>query len=195
MADYQSFGEIHLDLSRSERADAAGQRVKAVELRLKLHLDKGAGQIEGLCKGRYGVFSVETVNRLCGEVCAANDRSDYEVKQLPPQEFIRLAKLLPPPVSATPRMAQDEAIWRGNGRVQVGDSTITLEPQLAEVLQALVELRSATKPQLQEKSGRDDPDKLLKKLVKRFPSLVPHIRFPGGRGRGGYSTTIGVTPD
>jgi hypothetical protein len=83
-----------------------------------------------------------------------------------------------------------EAVWLGDGRVRIGDEFITLEPQMAEVLQALVELRTATKPQLQERSGRDQPDKQLKKAVKRFPSLAPYIRFPGARGMGGYSTTI-----
>lgn len=83
-----------------------------------------------------------------------------------------------------------EAVWLGDGRVQIGNETITLESQPAEVLQALVELRSATKPQLQKHSGRDEPDKLLKRIVGRFPILKPHIRFPGTRGKGGYSTTI-----
>jgi hypothetical protein len=83
-----------------------------------------------------------------------------------------------------------KASWIGDGKVQIGDDTITLESQLADVLQALVELRSATMPELQTKSGRDEPDKLLKKLVKKFPALKPFIRFPGGRGKGGYSTTI-----
>jgi hypothetical protein len=81
-------------------------------------------------------------------------------------------------------------VWRGGGRVQIGDETITLEPQFSEVLEALVELRSATKPQLQKRSGRPEADKLLKKLVERFPILTPYIQSPGRRGKGGYSTTI-----
>jgi hypothetical protein len=83
-----------------------------------------------------------------------------------------------------------EAVWIGHGRVRIGNQTITLESQLADVLQALVELQSATKPELQKQSGRDQPDKLLKKLVTNHPQLKQYIRFPGGRGKGGYGTTI-----
>jgi len=84
------------------------------------------------------------------------------------------------------------AVWLGKGRVRVGDKTISLESQPADVLQALVELGSATKPQLIKKSGREDAPKILKRIADKFPELAAHIHFPGKRGYGGYSATIKV---
>jgi hypothetical protein len=86
--------------------------------------------------------------------------------------------------------ASEDAVWLGNRTIRIGDEIFSLEVQFAEVLEALVELGAATKPQLQKKSGKDDPDRLLRRLVKRFPRLQSYITFPGRRGKGGYRTTI-----
>jgi hypothetical protein len=87
-----------------------------------------------------------------------------------------------------------EAVWIGVGKVRVGNKKFTLESQLADVLQSLVELGAATEPQLRDHSGHGEPVKLLRKLVKKFPLLAPYIHFPGKRGGGGYSTTIVAAP-
>ena len=83
-----------------------------------------------------------------------------------------------------------EAVWLGSGKFRVGDKTIMLESQQAAVLQALVTLRAASKPELEKESGYADAVAVLKKLRKKFPELEPHILLAGGRGKGGYSTTI-----
>ena len=99
------------------------------------------------------------------------------------QERIRRerAKLLREPVK--PR-----AIWRGNGVVAIDGKPVALEPQEATVLQALIELGGAAKrPDLEKRARYKDVAAIMKKLSKRFPD---YITCPGGRGRGGYSTTI-----
>jgi len=83
-----------------------------------------------------------------------------------------------------------EAVWLGKGRVRIGDETLSLEPQFADVLEALVGLGAAMKPDLQKRSGRDEPGRLLNKLVRKFPRLRSYIVLPGRRGKGGYRTTI-----
>ena len=82
-----------------------------------------------------------------------------------------------------------EAVLRG-ARVQVGDEFIVLELQEASVLQALVDLRAAMTQQLIDESGYSDAVRVLGKLRNKFPALKPYIEFPGGRGKGGYKTTI-----
>jgi len=83
-----------------------------------------------------------------------------------------------------------KAVWLGGGRVRVGDETLALEFQEASVLEALVELGAATRPDLERRSGVEDAVGVLKKLTKKFPVLALHIHLPGGRGKGGYRTTI-----
>lgn len=141
------------------------------------------------------------------EVCVALHASAYKMQiidrpldrsELPDAESIAEAVNRLLAIARVAKRSEEEAIagkqpqacWIGNGRVRVGSETITLESQYADVLQALVEMQSATKPELQKRSGRDQPDKVLKKLVNRYPQLKPFIRFPGARGRGGYGTTI-----
>ncbi len=102
----------------------------------------------------------------------------------------RLLDHLPLPPASTEGRAEQEAVWLGKGRVRIGDQTLSLEPQFADVLEALIELRAATKPELQKRSGREEPGRLLNKLVRKIPSLRPYIVLPGRRGKGGYSTTI-----
>ena len=133
---------------------------------------------------RLGIVQAIAVGRSYGHlrinpeiVDIVNSLDEMDGRKDPGQ--IQLAVTTPP-----------EAIWLGNGRIQIGDETISLELQYAKVLQALVELRAATKAQLQDRSGKNDPGKVLQRLVERFPSLQPYITFPGRRGKGGYRTII-----
>jgi len=80
-----------------------------------------------------------------------------------------------------------DAVWLGGGRVRIGDETIALEFAESTVLEALVQKGAATRPDLEKASGVDDVKNIMKKLKKRFPD---HIKLPGGRGKGGYRTTI-----
>jgi hypothetical protein len=83
-------------------------------------------------------------------------------------------------------------MWIGNNRIAVGDKTIVLEFTEGTVLQALIELGAATKPELEKRSRVDDAVAVLKRVKKKYPELSPCISTPGSRGRGGYSTTIGT---
>lgn len=85
---------------------------------------------------------------------------------------------------------QNEAVWLSGGRVRVGDQTIQLEEQEADVLQALVETGAAAGPELVERSGRSDAVRILKSITSKHSMLAPYISRPGARGRGGYKTTI-----
>lgn len=86
--------------------------------------------------------------------------------------------------------ANAPANYLGDGKVQIGVECYRLEGQAEIVLEALVELRAATKDELAEKSGVDDAHKVLATIRKNLPALASHITFPGGKGKGGYRTTI-----
>jgi hypothetical protein len=76
------------------------------------------------------------------------------------------------------------------GTLSVGKQRYSLEGTEADVLKALVDHGSATLNTLQRKSGCETPNKVLRRLVKKYPALAEYIAFPGARGKGGYSTTI-----
>lgn len=85
-----------------------------------------------------------------------------------------------------------EIMFLGGGRYQAGDEIIALDGNQASVLQALVELRAATKDDLVRKSGVEDAPRVLRTIRKKHPQLAPAITLPGGKGRGGYRTTVRV---
>jgi hypothetical protein len=58
------------------------------------------------------------------------------------------------------------------------------------VVDALVTLRGASKPELIEKSGVGNAPRALKAICAKYSLLQPFISLPGKRGAGGYSTTI-----
>jgi len=93
----------------------------------------------------------------------------------------------PPPTQETP-------IYHGNGKLQIGKQWLTLEPTRAAALGALVKLRTATTEELKRESKLDDPGRELRRLIKQFPVLHSHIKTPGTKGKGGYSTTIRAEP-
>jgi hypothetical protein len=81
-------------------------------------------------------------------------------------------------------------VYLGGNRVGAGGEELVLTEPEDAVLAALVESRSATIDELRRKSGYEDAAKILKRIVKKFTQLAPFITLPGGRGRGGYRTTI-----
>jgi hypothetical protein len=89
----------------------------------------------------------------------------------------------PAPESSTP-------IFLGTGRYRVGVKVICLGGSQADALQALVELRAATFEQLKKHSGASNPSVLLKSICENQALLAPYISLPGGKNKGGYSTTI-----
>lgn len=84
----------------------------------------------------------------------------------------------------------DIAIHLGDGRYQVGREIVCLDGSKSLVLQALVELRGANLAALKKQSGVLNPSATLKSIHARHPLLAPFIVLPGGKGQGGYSTTI-----
>lgn len=83
-----------------------------------------------------------------------------------------------------------EAILIGN-RIIIGDKQIVLELQECAVVEALVKLGAASLPQLKTQSGYKYPAKALKRLIDKHADILRAvISLPGGRGRGGYSTSI-----
>ena len=83
-----------------------------------------------------------------------------------------------------------EAVYLGNGLIEVGHEQLRLTDSQNDVIQALVELGAAGLTELGSKSGRESPQKTLKAVIARYPALAPHIKLPGGKSKGGYSTTI-----
>jgi hypothetical protein len=57
-----------------------------------------------------------------------------------------------------------------------------------DVLRVLVAQGTATITELREVHA--SPHKVLRNLCNKYPPLKKYIKFPGGPGRGGYSTTI-----
>lgn len=83
------------------------------------------------------------------------------------------------------------AIRLGDGEYQVGNGAPFRLTEIQDtVLAALVFLGTADKDQLNGKAGRDDSPRVLKRIRGGYPQLAPYIILPGGKGRGGYRTTI-----
>jgi hypothetical protein len=85
-----------------------------------------------------------------------------------------------------------EAVYLGERRYRVADEPpIILEEAEDHVLRSLIELGGAAKKdELVRQSGKDDAPRVLKTMREKHPALARHITLPGGRGRGGYRTSI-----
>jgi tRNA A37 threonylcarbamoyladenosine synthetase subunit TsaC/SUA5/YrdC len=81
-------------------------------------------------------------------------------------------------------------VYLGNGRVRVGSEIINLEGNQEAVLEALLKRGgAATLTELRSDTLVDDVPRVLKGIRKRT-GLERYIILPGGRGKGGYRTTI-----
>ncbi|HJN11127.1 MAG TPA: hypothetical protein QF564_20735 [Pirellulaceae bacterium] len=83
-----------------------------------------------------------------------------------------------------------ECVYLGDGKIRAGELQLSFSGQEHYVIEALVKSGSATKAELQSHSGVEDAVKVLKRIRDKHPQLAPHITFPGGKGKGGYRTTI-----
>lgn len=95
-------------------------------------------------------------------------------------------------------VAEDEpepVYFHPDGLCTSGDESIRLEDAEATVVQALAELRAASKDSLARCSGLDDAVAILRRITSKHPMLARAITFPGGRGKGGYSTRIKLADD
>ncbi len=110
----------------------------------------------------------------------AQELADWEKALLKAHEWPKKRGVKPSAVPAFNRAAGTLTLTTGR--------VVTLEHGERYVVPRLVELGTATGSEL--KTAHDRPDRILKALVKKYPSLKKHITFPGGPGKGGYSTTI-----
>lgn len=97
------------------------------------------------------------------------------------REMLEVTKFLSP--------GCEVAILDGNHLI-IDNRSIVLEEAEADVVTALVELKAADLPTLAKQAGQRYPAKVLTRLVEKYDGLDEFITLPGGRGRGGYSTTI-----
>ena len=94
--------------------------------------------------------------------------------------FFQTAKPKSPPV-LDPR----------NGVILFCDGTsLSLEANEQAVLSVLVKRHATTLSVLRLESSCDNPDRVLKRLRDKDRRLKASIKLPGGKGKGGYSTTI-----
>lgn len=92
-------------------------------------------------------------------------------------------------------LLRTHAVYYDNNRCWTDDGwAIRLTDAEAEVLEALVTLKAATKDELERESRVTDPQKLLARMRENYPRLAPHINLAGIKGKGGYSTTVKAAP-
>ena len=103
----------------------------------------------------------------------------------------RLRWLKTPDHGVNAARAADIPTLLDDGIVRVGANHLRLDQSEAAVLSDLVKMQSANLPDLKLATGNDYPARVLKTLRKKYNGVLsPFIRLPGGKGRGGYSTTI-----
>ena len=86
----------------------------------------------------------------------------------------------------------DEAIYLGHGRINVGDTLVNLTNEHeVNALEHLVEYRFADTHELKRDAGISNPSETIRRMRKRDKGLLAKfIVRPGQKGKGGYSTTI-----
>jgi hypothetical protein len=82
------------------------------------------------------------------------------------------------------------ALDRARGILLLKRGPVSLEANEQDTLKALVETGASTLQRLRSDSGCEHPDRILRKLVTKYPELAKRITLPGKKGLGGYSTTI-----
>ena len=79
--------------------------------------------------------------------------------------------------------------YLGKGVVDLGTEKITLEERERYVVEVLL-TGPKTLSCLRAESLVDDANRVMSKVRENYPALQAHLIAPGGRGRGGYRTTI-----
>lgn len=97
------------------------------------------------------------------------------------------------PVPRFARRRQDSTdvpVYLGEARYQCGDTIVQLEHTENLVLSKLVKQGAAKKSELEDVSPH--AIRILKRIKRKeaYAALAPHIILPGGKGKGGYRTTI-----
>ena len=114
---------------------------------------------------------------------------DLESVPAPPSMLRKLDGLIED-LSGKAATAQPKAILDATAGklVFLKGKPITLTNGEKYVLAILVKKRTASFAELQAASER--PDRVLGRLLTKYPKLKRFISLPGGGGKGGYSTTI-----
>lgn len=88
------------------------------------------------------------------------------------------------------------AVLSDGRKLQIGEGPPFVIPNAADtVLRALIEAGgAASKDELVQTSGKGDAPRVLKGVCEKFPQLKQFIKLPGGKDRGGYRTTITLSP-
>jgi hypothetical protein len=83
------------------------------------------------------------------------------------------------------------AEYLGDGLCRIGDTRIRLEYEEAKAVEAILFYKgAATLTQLRDKTDSDGVNKTLTRIHGKYPLLRPFIILPGGKGKGGYRTTL-----
>lgn len=86
---------------------------------------------------------------------------------------------------------QTEAIMLGKEKYRIDGRDIAVTYKEGAVLTVLISDGPLTKAELIDRSGYEDADRVLGKLRNGYEgAFAKVIRCPGGRGKGGYSTSI-----
>ncbi len=121
-------------------------------------------------------------------------RLRYDVNQVPELEFDELLDFIEGELlrqkDRRDAKPPEVLVYRGDGLFLRGTKALRLEGQEQLVMEALVELRAASKDRLIEQSGVADAVTVLKRVKEKHPMLADAIIIPGGRDRGGYQLEV-----
>lgn len=84
-----------------------------------------------------------------------------------------------------------QAAYDAENRIlRIGQSLHVLDPVKSHVVEALVEHRALDQEGLRDKSGVKSAPRVLRGIVETIPDANLHIKLPGTKGKGGFSTSI-----
>jgi len=193
-------GQLGMNPERVHPATTDVQRLFAGAL-----ASRGVTEIAGVAGGSYHGAALNLAKlRVFDQIDPKVKAVEREVKRLSADQLCRIAENVGRldrseveagvPLVEREWMALDggsaDVSYHGDGLVTCGEASLRLEGQEATVLEALVETRAATVTMLRDRSGYHDAPRILKAIKAKFPILDPVITLPGGKGRGGYRTTI-----
>lgn len=121
---------------------------------------------------------------------AAEDRLRSETIVPYDPDILRRISQLPIELRHHSKRRPTCVLFHGDGLYSRGNEFLRLDGAEANVLQALVELRAATKDKLIAESGVSNAAAVLRRMKQKYSMLAEAIVFPGARGRGGYTTSI-----
>jgi len=165
-------------------------------------------RLSALCVDLFGSDDASGLRKAIARVALSSGQTQSEVQRLPFSAFIELlagsdkgqetpsttsaAHAPPAPLaSAGGDSAASPPIFNATrGILQLENRPVCLECNEQDVLGVLVRLGATTLQVLRKESNCDNPNRVLTGLIRKYALLKKHIFLPGGKGHGGYSTTI-----